>query len=30
MDAGMDDFLAKPLQLEALRGVLARWLPERV
>ena len=28
MDAGMDDFLAKPLQLEALRGVLARWLPQ--
>jgi PAS domain S-box-containing protein len=28
IDAGMDDFLAKPLQLDALRGVLARWLPE--
>jgi PAS domain S-box-containing protein len=28
LEAGMDDFLAKPLQLEALRGVLARWLPE--
>jgi two-component system, sensor histidine kinase and response regulator len=26
--AGMDDFLAKPLQLEALRAVLDRWLPQ--
>jgi PAS domain S-box-containing protein len=25
--AGMDDFLAKPLQLEALRAVLEHWLP---
>jgi PAS domain S-box-containing protein len=30
IEAGMDDFLAKPLQLDALRTVLARWLPERV
>jgi two-component system sensor histidine kinase/response regulator len=28
--AGMDDFLAKPLQLDALRAVLQRWLPGRV
>ena len=28
-EAGMDDFLAKPLKLDALRGVLQRWLPER-
>ena len=27
LDAGMDDFLAKPVQLEALRQALARWLP---
>ena len=25
--AGMDDYLAKPLRLEALAGVLARWAP---
>ncbi len=30
VDAGMDDFLAKPLQLDALRTVLERWLPEAV
>jgi PAS domain S-box-containing protein len=27
-DAGMDDFLAKPLQLDALRTVLEHWLPK--
>jgi CheY-like chemotaxis protein len=30
IEAGMDDFLAKPLQLEALRAVLDRWLPQLV
>jgi two-component system, sensor histidine kinase len=30
IDAGMDDFLMKPLQLDALRTTLERWLPERV
>ena len=25
IEAGMDDFLVKPLSLEALRGALARW-----
>jgi hypothetical protein len=30
IEAGMDDFLTKPLQLEALRTVLERWLPEGV
>ena len=25
LDAGMDDFLVKPLSLDALRGALARW-----
>lgn len=29
-EAGMDDFLAKPMNLDALRAVLERWLPERV
>jgi two-component system sensor histidine kinase/response regulator len=28
--AGMDDFLTKPLQLDALRSALERWLPEHV
>ena len=28
--AGMDDFLAKPIQLATLRGVLERWLPSDV
>jgi PAS domain S-box-containing protein len=28
IEAGMDDFLAKPLKLEALRTALERWLPE--
>jgi two-component system sensor histidine kinase/response regulator len=28
--AGMDDFLAKPLKLDALRVVLEHWLPEAV
>jgi len=27
IDAGMDDYLAKPLEIEALRTVLERWLP---
>ena len=30
IEAGMDDFLTKPLQLDALRAVLERWLPEGV
>jgi signal transduction histidine kinase/DNA-binding response OmpR family regulator len=30
IEAGMDDFLAKPLKLEALRAVLEQWLPECV
>jgi signal transduction histidine kinase len=25
--AGMDDFVSKPIRTEALRGILARWLP---
>jgi CheY-like chemotaxis protein/HPt (histidine-containing phosphotransfer) domain-containing protein len=29
MDAGMDDFLAKPIQPPMLFKTLARWLPER-
>ncbi|MGC8761894.1 MAG: PAS domain S-box protein [Bryobacteraceae bacterium] len=27
IDAGMNDFLAKPVSLEALLGVLTRWIP---
>jgi CheY-like chemotaxis protein len=30
LEAGMDDFLAKPLRLDVLRAVLERWLPDRV
>jgi signal transduction histidine kinase/DNA-binding response OmpR family regulator len=30
IEAGMDDFLTKPLQLDALRAVLERWLPAHV
>jgi PAS domain S-box-containing protein len=30
VEAGMDDFLPKPLELDALRAVLERWLPKRV
>jgi len=29
IEAGMDDFLAKPLKLDALKTALQRWLPER-
>jgi CheY-like chemotaxis protein len=27
LTVGMDDFLAKPINVEALRMVLGRWLP---
>jgi CheY-like chemotaxis protein len=27
LDAGMDDYIAKPVALQALRRVLARWAP---
>lgn len=30
IEAGMDDFLPKPLQLDALRVALDRWLSQRV
>ena len=29
IDAGMNDYLSKPVRLEALRDMLARWLPEK-
>jgi PAS domain S-box-containing protein len=28
LDAGMDDYLSKPVRLEALRDMLARWMPQ--
>ena len=27
LDAGMDDYLSKPIDLDVLRAILARWLP---
>jgi two-component system, sensor histidine kinase and response regulator len=30
LDAGMDDFLAKPVRLEAIRIMLEEWLPRQV
>ena len=29
LDAGMNDYLSKPVRLEALRDMLARWMPEK-
>jgi two-component system sensor histidine kinase/response regulator len=29
IDAGMNDYLSKPVRLEALRDMLARWMPEK-
>jgi CheY-like chemotaxis protein len=29
LEAGMDDYLSKPVRLEALRDMLARWMPEK-
>jgi two-component system sensor histidine kinase/response regulator len=29
IEAGMDDYLSKPVRLEALRDMLARWMPEK-
>ncbi|MBI3832208.1 MAG: response regulator [Planctomycetes bacterium] len=30
LEAGMDDYLAKPIELDTLRSILAHWLPERL
>ena len=27
LEAGMDDYLSKPVRLETLRDMLARWMP---
>jgi two-component system sensor histidine kinase EvgS len=27
LDAGMDDYIAKPIAIQALRGVLEQWVP---
>jgi two-component system sensor histidine kinase/response regulator len=29
LEAGMNDYLSKPVRLEALRDMLARWMPEK-
>ena len=29
LEAGMDDYLSKPVRLEALRDMLSRWMPEK-
>ena len=29
LDAGMNDYLSKPVRLESLRDMLARWMPEK-
>jgi CheY-like chemotaxis protein len=29
LHAGMDDYLSKPVRLETLRDMLARWMPEK-
>jgi CheY-like chemotaxis protein len=29
IDAGMNDYLSKPVRLEALRDMLARWMPDK-
>ena len=29
LEAGMDDYLSKPVRLETLRDMLARWMPEK-
>jgi len=28
LDAGMDDYLSKPVRLKALTSVMARWAPQ--
>lgn len=30
MDVGMDDFLTKPIEMEALKKALAKWMPARL
>ena len=30
LDAGMDDHLAKPVEIDELEAVIQRWLPDRV
>jgi CheY-like chemotaxis protein len=29
IEAGMNDYLSKPVRLEALRDMLTRWMPEK-
>jgi len=29
LDAGMDDYISKPVKLDELHGALCKWLPQK-